>query len=94
MWATWWIWMAAGVVLAVLEVLLPSYVFLGFAIGAAVTGAVLLVGGPLAALLSASLPLLLVVFSVASLLAWIVLRLSLGVREGQVKTFDRDINDD
>lgn len=93
MWTTWWIWMAAGLVLAAMEVVLPSYVFLGFAIGAILTGAVLLVGGPLAGMLAGSVPVLLLVFALASLAAWIALRLSLGVRAGQVKTFDRDIND-
>ena len=31
----WWIWLAAALVLAILEVLAPGFIFLGFAIGAA-----------------------------------------------------------
>ena len=58
-WATWWIWMIAGLSLAFLEVLVPGYIFLGFALG-----------------------------------AWRVLRKGLGGRQGQVKIWDRDINED
>ena len=54
MWAAWWIWGAAAVVLAIGEVLLPSFVLLGFALGAAVVAALLLFGGPLSVWLAAS----------------------------------------
>lgn len=92
--STWWIWMAGALLLAGLEVLVPSWIFLGFAIGAAVTGLVFAVGGPMAAWLAGSLPLTLVVFAVLSLLAWLLLRRAVGVRKGQVKVWDRDINED
>jgi membrane protein implicated in regulation of membrane protease activity len=94
MWALWWVWMCGAVVLGVLEVLVPGYIFLGFALGAAVTGLVLLVGGPLAAWIGASVPLLLLFFAVLSLLGWLGLRRVLGVRKGQVTVIKRDINDD
>jgi membrane protein implicated in regulation of membrane protease activity len=93
MWAAWWIWGAAAVVLAVGEVLLPSFVLLGFAIGAGVVALILLVGGPLAVWLGGSVPFLLLVFAVVSLIAWLALRRWVGVYRGQVKTFDHDIND-
>lgn len=93
MWATWWIWGAAAVVLAIGEVLLPSFVLLGFALGAAVVAALLLFGGPLSVWLAASLPLLLLIFAVVSLLCWLALRRWVGVYRGQVKRFDHDIND-
>ena len=93
MWATWWIWGAAAVVLAIGEVLLPSFVLLGFALGAAVVAALLLFGGPLSVWLAASLPLLLLIFAVVSLLCWLALRRWVGVYRGQVKQFDHDIND-
>ena len=38
MWAVWWVWVVAGFALGVVEVLLPGFIFLGFAIGAVVTG--------------------------------------------------------
>lgn len=91
MWATWWIWMVGALVLAFVEVLLPAQVFLGFAVGAGLTGFALLVGVPG---LATSLPLTLVVFAVLSLAAWIVTRKVVGVRPGQVKVWDRDINED
>lgn len=93
MWAAWWIWGAAAVVLAIGEVLLPSFVLLGFALGAAVVAALLLFGGPLSVWLAASFPLLLLIFAVVSLLCWLALRRWVGVYRGQVKQFDHDIND-
>jgi inner membrane protein len=88
MWAVWWVWIVAGFALGVLEVLAPGYIFVGFAIGAVVVGAGLGLG-----LLGGSLALLLLVFAIASLAAWFVLRRLLGVRKGQVRLWDRDIND-
>ena len=38
MWNVWWVWIVAGFSLGVLEILAPGYIFLGFAIGALVTG--------------------------------------------------------
>ncbi|MEL6532153.1 MAG: hypothetical protein AAFN09_10150 [Pseudomonadota bacterium] len=86
----WWLWGVAAVILAVGEVLLPSFILLGFAIGAGVIGFLLLIGVPLAA----NVPLMFLIFAVISLVAWIGLRRAMGVTETQVKTFDRDINDD
>lgn len=93
MWAAWWFWGAAAVVLAVAEVLIPGFVLLGFALGAAVVALILLVGGPLAVWLGGSIPMLLLVFAVVSLLSWLALRRWVGVYRGQVRTFDHDIND-
>lgn len=87
-WSLWWVWVAGGFALGILEVLMPGYIFLGFAIGAMLTGALVWLG-----LMGTSLPALLVVFALASLAAWAVLRCAFGVRQGQVKIWDRDIND-
>ncbi|RYG02281.1 MAG: hypothetical protein EON94_06180 [Caulobacteraceae bacterium] len=84
---TWWAWVILGFALGVLEVLAPGFIFLGFAIGAVVTGALVGFGLP------AGLPALILVFAVVSVVAWLVLRKTMGVREGQVKIWDRDIND-
>ena len=35
LWQEWWVWMAGGAVLAILEVAVSGFVLLGFAIGAA-----------------------------------------------------------
>ena len=88
-WSQWWVWGVAAVALAVGEVLLPSYVLLGFSVGAAVVALLLLIGLPIAS----SWPVLVFVFAVISLGAWLGLRRVLGVHRGQVKTFDHDIND-
>jgi membrane protein implicated in regulation of membrane protease activity len=89
LWAQWWVWGVAAVALAVGEVLLPSYLLLGFGIAAGIVALALLVGIPIAS----SLPILLVVFAVLSLISWLGLRRWLGVFHGQVRTFDHDIND-
>ena len=88
MWNVWWVWIVAGFALGVLEVLAPGYIFLGFAIGAVLTGILVGIG-----LMGGSLPALLLVFAVASVAAWLALRRTMGVREGQVKLWDKDIND-
>ena len=44
--------------------------------------------------MASSPPLTLIVFALASLIAWIVLRKVVGIRPGQVKVWDRDINED
>ncbi len=88
-WSDWWVWGVAALVLAVGEVLLPSYVLLGFAIGAGVVAILLAVGLPIAG----NVYVLLLIFAVISLVSWILLRRWLGLQRGQVKTFDHDIND-
>ncbi|MES2539796.1 MAG: hypothetical protein V4583_04330 [Pseudomonadota bacterium] len=84
---TWWAWVVLGFALGVLEILAPGYIFLGFAVGAIVTGALVGFGLP------AGLPALILIFAVVSVVAWLVLRRVVGVRDGQVKIWDRDIND-
>lgn len=88
MWTLWWVWIVAGFSLGVLEVLVPGFIFLGFAIGAVLTGVLVGLG-----FLGASLPALVLVFAVVSVLAWLALRATMGVRKGQVKLWDKDIND-
>lgn len=87
-WDVWWVWVAAGLVLAILEVLAPGFILAGFAVGAVAVGGLVALGAAL------SLPWLLVIFAVVSALAWVGFRLALGTRAGQAKTFDHDINED
>ena len=89
-WADWWVWGAAALALAILELVAPAFVLLGFAIGAAAVAMILFFGSPLAG----SLPWLLVIFAVLSALAWYALRAIFGVRTSEVKHWDKDINDD
>ena len=88
LWSEWWVWMSAALALATLEVIIPGYIFLGFAIGALVMGVLLLLG-----MTGLSLPILLVVFAVLSLIAYLAMRRIFGLKTGQVKVWDRDIND-
>ncbi|MCJ8334667.1 MAG: hypothetical protein MJH10_10540 [Epibacterium sp.] len=87
-WSLWWVWLAGALVLGIVEMLAPGFIFLGFAIGAAGVGLLqLLAPGAL------GLPALLLIFAALSLAAWLILRRSFALPKGQVKTFDHDIND-
>ncbi|QIE47401.1 hypothetical protein G5B38_02675 [Pseudohalocynthiibacter aestuariivivens] len=87
LWSLWWVWIAAALVLAIVEVMLPGFLFLGFAIGAALVGLLLAVTGG-----GWGLPLLLVIFAALSLIAWAALRRTFRLREGQVRYFEDDVN--
>ena len=89
LWSLWWVWLAAALILAIVEVLAPGFIFLGFAIGVALTGLGIAVG-----LVGGSLPVLILVAAVLSLVAWLVLRRVVGLRKGQVKVWDRDVNEE
>jgi len=87
LWEMSWVWFSAALVLATAEVLVPGYVFLGFALGAFAVGlvlAVITVGG---------LAITLVIFAVFSLVAYLAMRRMFGLKTGSVKIWDRDIND-
>lgn len=88
LWSEWWVWMSAALALATLEVLVPGYIFLGFAIGAFILGL-----GQLIGLTGLGLPLTLVIFAALSLIAFLLLRRYFRLKSGQVKVWDRDIND-
>lgn len=90
-WSLWWVWFVGALLLAILEVVAPAQIFLGFALGAAGVGTALLIGIPG---LAASPPMMLLLFSVISLIAWLVIRRAVGIRKGQVKVFEHDINED
>ena len=84
--ALWWVWMAFGLVLGIIEIVVPGFFFLGFAIGAGLVGVVLLVAlvPPLWAVL---------LFAVLSLGAVIGLRRGFGHRGRDVRIIRHDIND-
>ncbi|SEV87372.1 hypothetical protein SAMN05444851_0009 [Aliiroseovarius sediminilitoris] len=86
-WATWWVWVAVAIALGILEMLAPGFIFLGFAVGAAVVGFLLFFG------IAPGLPWMLVLFAAISLATWLVLRRVVGVRKGQSKRIDIDINE-
>ena len=82
----WWAWLAFALGLAILEVLAPGFIFLGFAVGAAAMALVVLAAPGL------GLPVLLAIFAVISLLAWIVLRKLFRATDDQSRVIHEDIN--
>ena len=89
LWQEWWVWIVGGIILAVLEVIAPGYILLGFSVGAIATGILLALG-----VLGGSLPILILVAAVISLLTWFAMRRFFGIRRGQIKIWDKDINED
>ncbi len=83
----WWMWIAAALVFGLIEVLAPGFIFLGFALGALVTG--LIVGLAFAP----SAPALLAVFAAVSLLSWFGLRFAFRRQSSGVKVITDDVND-
>lgn len=88
-WALWWVWGLGAIVLLVLEVFAPGFLFLGFGVGAALVAVLLGLG-----LLPNSLPILALIFAVISMGAWFAMRRIFGIRDKNVKIWDKDINDD
>ena len=85
--ALWWVWICAALALGVLELLLPGYIFLGFAIGAMGMAVAVFV------LPVAKVPALLAMFALLSLIGWIALRLLFRHRSGGPRIVTRDINE-
>ncbi|MGI9250547.1 MAG: hypothetical protein ACR2PR_05060 [Pseudohongiellaceae bacterium] len=88
-WNTWWIWIGGGILLIILEIFVPAFWFLGFAIGALIIGLLLAIFGPFT---SPAVTVLL--FSMLSLIAWLVIRRVVGVRKGQLHVTETDVNED
>jgi membrane protein implicated in regulation of membrane protease activity len=84
---TWWAWVAFGIVLMLLELMMPSYLFLGFGFGAIVTGITLALG------MTMSAQYLMLLFSIASLISWVLLRQVFKLPKENVQTFDQGLND-
>ena len=88
MYKTWWFWVAFGLVLVILETVLPGFVLLGFGIGAVVVGLLISLG------LSMKPPKLVLLFATVSLITWAGLRALFRPKKANVKTFENDINDE
>lgn len=86
--STWWVWAVVGVALAALEVIIPGFIFLGFAIGAVATGALMLIG-----VLGPNVALTALAFAILSLVGFLVVRRVVGVTKHQTKIWTKDIND-
>lgn len=87
-WLNGWLWIAAALILAALELIVPGWVFLGLAASVGVMG-ILLLGG----IWTAGLPATLVVTAALSGLAWLAFRRLWPGSRGERRIWDRDIND-
>ena len=89
--AIWWVWIVLALVLAIIEVLAPGFIFLGIAIGAALVGLMILV---LPETMSGLTPnAMLALFGGLSLLSWIVLKMLFRRQSSGAKIVTRDVND-
>ncbi|MAQ36177.1 hypothetical protein BMI91_17570 [Thioclava sediminum] len=88
LWQLPWVWVLAGLVLGGAEMIIPGFIFLGFSIGAVITGGLIWIG-----IVGKSVPITLITFAVLSIIAWLALRKLMGVRRGQVKQWHDDINE-
>ncbi|WP_338551087.1 NfeD family protein [Roseovarius phycicola] len=82
----WWVWLCAALVLAILELLIPSYIFLGIAVGAAVMAGVVVVAPGL------GVSTLMAIFGAVSLVSWLVLRRVFRSPDDQTRIVHEDIN--
>jgi inner membrane protein len=82
----WWVWVVVAVGLGVLEVLLPSFIFLGFAIAAVIMAVIVGISGGMGPALA------ILIFAVLALVAWLLLRAKFGTSEKDVKVWRDDIN--
>lgn len=87
----WWAWAMAALILLICEILFPAFVLLGLSIGAGFISILLLIGGR--TFVGGTVALEFLIFSIASLVAWLLLRQFFKLPTGQVKNFDHDIND-
>tara|TARA_R110002073_G_scaffold229021_1_gene389816 strand:- start:429 stop:704 length:276 start_codon:yes stop_codon:yes gene_type:complete len=83
----WWVWISAGLILGVIELLASGFIFLGFAIGALAMAVFVFV------LPAANVPALLAMFAILSLIAWLGLRLIFRRQSGGARIVKRDINE-
>ena len=83
----WWVWLSAALALALIELVVPTSIFLGFALGALVMTGVVVFS---TITNTSALPAL---FAGLSLIAWIVLKLAFKSQSSGARIVKRDIND-
>lgn len=83
----WWVWLSAALALALIELMVPTSIFLGFALGALMMTGVVFFG------LITNLSALLAIFAGLSLMAWIALKLVFKRQSSAARVVTRDIND-
>ena len=83
----WWVWLCAALALALVELVVPSSIFLGFALGALAMTVVVGLG------LLSNTSALLALFAALSLLAWIGLKRVFKNQSSGARVVTRDINE-
>lgn len=86
LWSLWWIWACAALALGILELLVPGFIFLGIAVGAAIVAVMVAIFGDL------GLTPALAVFAAASLISWIVLKRAFKPADDQTRVIHEDVN--
>ncbi len=84
----WWVWLCAALALALIELMAPASVFLGFALGALGMTAVVALD------LFTNTSVLLALFAGLSLMAWIALKVVFKNQSSGARIVTRDINED
>ncbi len=87
----WWVWVALALFLGIVEIVAPSFFFLGFSLGALVLG--LLFGFAPELLGGLSISAVIALFAGLSLVAWLALRFVFRRQSSGSKIFTKDIND-
>lgn len=83
----WWVWISIALLLGMVELLVPGFIFLGFAIGA------LVMAGIVAALTLTNIPALIALFAGLSLIAWIALKMMFRNQSSGARIVTHDINE-
>ena len=84
----WWVWLSLALLLGIVEIMMPGFIFLGFALGAVVMAV-------LVAILPNTLgaPVAIAIFAGLSLIAWIALRIGFRKQGSDARIITHDIND-
>lgn len=83
----WWVWLSAALALALVELIAPASIFLGFALGALGMTAVV------AFTSVTNTSALLALFAALSLAAWVVLKLLFKSQSSGARIVENDINE-
>ena len=87
---SWLFWFVAGTLLLVIEVLMPTFLALGFGIGAWIVSALIFFAMPSG---TVSTPVVVVIWATFSALSWIILRAIFRNRYSGNKASKGDINE-
>ena len=83
----WWVWLCIALGMAILELLVPSFIFLGFALGGLAMAAIV------ATVTIGNVPALLALYAILSLIAWIGLKAAFRKQSSGARVVTEDIND-